>query len=76
MLFRSAALLGARGHQEARARYSWKTTFARIAEVYAEVVGESSPGASDSPVAKLLAEGDESAPAPGPLHDARQRQDA
>ena len=33
-----AALLGARGHQEANARYSWKTTFARIADVYGEVV--------------------------------------
>ncbi len=35
-----AALLGARGHQECKARYSWKQTFGRIVQVYEQVLSQ------------------------------------
>jgi alpha-1,6-mannosyltransferase len=41
-----AALLGARGHQESQARYSWKLTFARIVQLYEDVVAAGRTGAA------------------------------
>ncbi len=35
-----AALLGARGHQESKARYSWRQTFTRIVQVYEQVLAQ------------------------------------
>lgn len=55
-----AKLLGARGHAEALARYSWKATFARIVEVYNAVLVQAASrptlGVPSVSIAGLLAQ--------------------
>lgn len=48
-----AALLGARGHAEVLQRYSWKTTFGRIVEVYDDVLERSRPRTLVAPPKQL-----------------------
>lgn len=48
-----AALLGARGHQECKARYSWKQTFGRIVQVYEQVLAHAAGQRRLLPLAEL-----------------------
>lgn len=73
-----AALLGARGHQEAQARYSWKATFSRQVQVYQEVIADAlearaAPRLVGSRIAGLLATDDEAALAARAARTERER---
>jgi hypothetical protein len=63
-----AALLGARGHQESKARYSWRQTFTRIVQVYEQVLAQAAgsrrliPGPMLAPLLQDEAVRDLSAP--------------